>query len=177
MDLAELAAAAGLLLVPMLGLGLGRDRLAVGDLRLVGDDLQVEAALEPVLHHVQVQLAHAGDDHLVVCASRVTLKVGSSSAILCRLPEIFCSSPRAFGSTARPNIGVGNVGARQLRRRAAWSPTVSPMCRSSTLATATMSPAIGLGDAASASCPASASRPPVRADLPVRALTSGCSAV
>ncbi len=44
-----------------------------------------------------------------VCASRVTLKVGSSSAIFCRLPEIFCSSPRAFGSTARPNIGGGKT--------------------------------------------------------------------
>ena len=52
----------------------------------------------------------------LVWASRVTLKVGSSSAILCKLPEIFCSSPRALGSTARPNIGVGNVEPRQLRR-------------------------------------------------------------
>ena len=43
----------------------------------------------------------------LVWASRVILKVGSSSAILCKLPEIFCSSPRAFGSTARPNMGIG----------------------------------------------------------------------
>ena len=42
-----------------------------------------------------------------VWASRVTWKVGSSSAILCKLPEIFCSSPRALGSTARPNMGFG----------------------------------------------------------------------
>ena len=69
-DLAELAAAAGLLLVAVVGLGLGRDRLAVGDLRLLGDDFQVEAALEPVLDHVQVQLAHAGDDHLLGLACR-----------------------------------------------------------------------------------------------------------
>ena len=32
-----------------------------------------------------------------VWESRVILKVGSSFEIFARLPEIFCSSPRAFG--------------------------------------------------------------------------------
>ena len=65
MDLAELAAAAALLLVPVARLGVGGDRLAVGDFRLLGDDFQVEAAFETVLDHVEVQLAHAGDDHFL----------------------------------------------------------------------------------------------------------------
>ena len=42
-DLAELAAAAGLLLVPMVGLGLAQDRLEVGDVRHVGVHLQLVA--------------------------------------------------------------------------------------------------------------------------------------
>ena len=77
----------------------------------------------------------------LVCVSRVTLKVGSSSAILCKLPEIFCSSPRALGSTARPYIGIGYLGTGSFGALV-LSATVSPMCRSSTLATATMSPGI-----------------------------------
>ena len=55
MHLAELAAAAGLLLVAMVAGPVAIDRLAVGDLRLVGDDLQLEAGLEPLLNDVQVQ--------------------------------------------------------------------------------------------------------------------------
>ena len=65
MHLAELAAAAGLLLVPMVGLGLAGDRLEVGDLRHVRVHLQLVAVLEPLLDHVQVQVAHAGDHQLV----------------------------------------------------------------------------------------------------------------
>ena len=50
----------------------------------------------------------------LVWLSRERVKVGSSSAILCRLVEIFCSSPRAFGSAARPNMGVGKVSGGSL---------------------------------------------------------------
>ena len=64
-DLAELAAAAGLLLVAVAALGVGLDRLAVGDLRLLGLDLDLVAALEPLADDLQVQLAHAGDHHLL----------------------------------------------------------------------------------------------------------------
>ena len=106
-DFAELAPAARLLLVAMVGLGIRGDRFAVGNLRFLGHDFQIEPALEPMLHHVEMELAHAGDDHFLGLGIADELKVGSSSAILCRLPEIFCSSPRALGSTARPNIGVG----------------------------------------------------------------------
>ncbi len=57
---AELAAAAGLLLVAVAALGVGLDRFAVGDLRLLGFDFHLVAALEPLADDRQVQLAHAG---------------------------------------------------------------------------------------------------------------------
>ncbi len=41
--------------------------------------------------------------------SRWMRSVGSSSASFWTAPEIFCSSPRAFGSTASETIGVGNA--------------------------------------------------------------------
>ena len=49
----------------MAGLGMRGDRLAIRDLRFVGDDFQIEASLEPMLHDVEVELAHADDDHLL----------------------------------------------------------------------------------------------------------------
>ena len=65
MNFAELAAAAGLFLVTVIGLGVSRDRFPVSDFRLVGDDVEVETLLEPVADHVQMQLADAGDDQFV----------------------------------------------------------------------------------------------------------------
>ena len=64
-DFAELAAAAGLLLVAVHALGVGLDRFAVGDFRLAGFDLDLVAALEPLAEDLQVQFAHAGDDHFL----------------------------------------------------------------------------------------------------------------
>ena len=64
-DLAELPAAAGLLLVPVVGLGLAEDRLQVGDVGHVGVHLQLVPVLEPLLDDVQVQVAHARDHQLV----------------------------------------------------------------------------------------------------------------
>ena len=64
-DLAELAAAAGLLLVAVHALGVGLDRLAVGDLGLLGLDLHLVAALEPLAEDLQVQLAHPVDHHFL----------------------------------------------------------------------------------------------------------------
>ena len=63
--LAELPAAAGLLLVPITAFGVGLDRLAVRDLRLAGFDFDLVAAFEPLADDLQVQLAHAGDHHLL----------------------------------------------------------------------------------------------------------------
>jgi hypothetical protein len=64
-DLAELAGAAGLLLVPVMALGLGGDGLAVGDARRVRLDVDVELLGEPAHQHLQVQLAEAAHDGLV----------------------------------------------------------------------------------------------------------------
>ena len=64
-DLAELAAAAGLLLVPMVGLGLAQDRLEVGDLGHVRVHLELVAVLEPLLDDIQMQVAHPRDHQLV----------------------------------------------------------------------------------------------------------------
>ena len=147
MDLGELAAAAGLLLVPVVRLGLAGDRLQVGDVRDVGVDVELVAVLEPVLDHVQVQLAHARDDQLVrlgVAAEgegRVLVgDLGQADARSCG------SSSRVFGSTARGTIGVGNLIGSSFtcgdRGRCRAVETVSETCRSSNLAIATMSPAI-----------------------------------
>ena len=54
-----------LLLVPVAALGVDLDRLAVGDLRLLGFDLDLVAALEPLAEDLQVQLAHARGHHLL----------------------------------------------------------------------------------------------------------------
>ena len=112
----------------------------------------------------------------LVWASRVTWKVGSSSAILCRLPEIFCSSPRALGSTARPNIGVGNVGLGSFGAVALDGHRVADV------------QVLDLGDGDDVAGDGLvhgllrlalhlAAGRRVRDDLPVRTLTIGCSAV
>ena len=62
---AELAGAARLLLVPVAALGVGLDRFAVRNLRLVRFDLDLVAPLEPLAQQLQVQLAHAGEHHLL----------------------------------------------------------------------------------------------------------------
>ncbi len=63
-DVAELAAAAGLLLVPALDVGLAFDRLLVGDLRRLEVDVDVVALLEPLGDDPDVELAVAGDEEL-----------------------------------------------------------------------------------------------------------------
>src|SRR5947209_4359842 len=64
LDVAVLAAAAGLPLVDFLALRRLRDRLAVGDLGFSDVGLDAELALHAVDDDLQVQLAHAGDDGL-----------------------------------------------------------------------------------------------------------------
>src|SRR6266508_626228 len=61
----ELTRTTGLLLVRVVDLlDLLGDRLAVGDLRLADIRLDAELTLHPVDQHLEVQLAHAGDDRL-----------------------------------------------------------------------------------------------------------------
>ena len=64
-DFAKLAGAARLLLVPIAALGVGLDRFAIRNLRLVRFDFDLVAALEPLAKQLQVQLAHAGEHHLL----------------------------------------------------------------------------------------------------------------
>src|SRR5213078_1560545 len=61
---AELAAAAGLLLVAVPGAGLLADRLQVRDPRLVQFDVDAEATVEPVDRDLDVHLAHPGEELL-----------------------------------------------------------------------------------------------------------------
>ena len=61
---AELAAAAGLLLVAAMGLGGLANRLQVRHARRVQLDLGAEAALHPVDDHLDVDLGEPGDDLL-----------------------------------------------------------------------------------------------------------------
>jgi hypothetical protein len=61
---AELAAAAGLLLVPAVGAGLALDRLDVRHARLVQLHLDAEPALRPLDRDLDVHLAHAGQELL-----------------------------------------------------------------------------------------------------------------
>ena len=62
---AELAVAAGLLLVPALDLHSLADGLPVGDLGFLQGDVYAELGLQLGDGHVQVLLAQAGEDHLV----------------------------------------------------------------------------------------------------------------
>ena len=55
----------GLLLVPPVRLGRALDRLPVRDLRLLEVDLDLVALAQPSHDHLDVQLAHAGQQHLV----------------------------------------------------------------------------------------------------------------
>ena len=64
-DLAELAGAAGLLLVAVVPFGLDRDRFLVRDLRLLRVDGQLEAVLHLLDHDPQVQVAEALGDELL----------------------------------------------------------------------------------------------------------------
>ncbi len=64
MAVAELPAAAALLLVAPVGLRLAADRLLVGDARRLQRHLGAEARAQPVDDHLDVDLRQAGDDLL-----------------------------------------------------------------------------------------------------------------
>ena len=71
---AELAAAAGLLLVAVAPFGRWLDRLAIGDLGLLGFDFDLVAPLEPLADDLQVQLAHAVHHQLLGLRVAMELK-------------------------------------------------------------------------------------------------------
>ena len=73
-DAGVLAVAAGLLLVRVLGARLLGDRLAVGDARHPGLDRDLLGVLDLVEDHVDLELAHAGDDRLLGLGVEVDLE-------------------------------------------------------------------------------------------------------
>jgi hypothetical protein len=64
-DLAELARAAGLLLVAVVALRLGGDGLAIRDARRPRLDLELELARHALEHRAQMQVPQTAEDHLV----------------------------------------------------------------------------------------------------------------
>ena len=98
---AELAVAARLLLVAAVRLGRGRDGLPVRDPRRLEVDLDAEAPLQLGDRDLDVELALAGEQHLV--RLRVAGVADASdpppSAAASRV-LILSSSPRLFGSMA-----------------------------------------------------------------------------
>ncbi len=108
-DLAELAATAGLLLVPVVRLGLAEDRLEVGDLRHVRVHLQLVTVLEPLLDDIQVQVAHPRDHQLVrlgVAADRERRVLVGDLGQADRDLRLVVAG---LGLTARGTIGMGNL--------------------------------------------------------------------
>src|SRR5262249_37075990 len=72
--LAELPAAAGLLLMPIHPLGIGLNRLAVRNLRWFGIDVELVAAMQALANDLQVQFAHAGRNQFLGLRIAVELK-------------------------------------------------------------------------------------------------------
>ena len=98
---AELAVAAGLLLVAAVRLGGRGDRLAVGNPRRLEVDLDAEAAFQLGDGDLDVQLALAGQQQLVrLRIARVADRSGLPPRSRCIAVLILSSSPRLFGSMA-----------------------------------------------------------------------------
>ena len=107
---AELAGTAGLLLVRVLDLlDLLPHGLPVGDLRTADVGLDLELPPHAVDQHLEVQLAHAGDDGLAGLLVGPTWKVGSSSARRWIAVPSFSWSLLVLGSIATLMTGAGNV--------------------------------------------------------------------
>ena len=134
-DLAELPAAAGLLLVAIHPFGAGLDGFAVGDFRLAGFHFHLVAAFEPLADDLQVQLAHAGDDHLLGLRVEIAAERGVFLAnLLQRTGKLaFVAAALRAWRPARPSAwGTGSAAssARPARSRCAGlRPWPRPRCR------------------------------------------------
>ena len=104
---AELAAAAGLLLVLPLRARLAADRLQIRDARLVQIDLDAEAPLQPLDGDLDVHLREAGEELLAGLLVAAHDRVGSSSVRRRSAWPSFSSSPLAFGVIAKLITGSG----------------------------------------------------------------------
>src|SRR6185436_11085509 len=99
--LAELAGAAGLLLVAAMVSRNGIDGGLVSSSSLYWLDIFSRIALRCISPRPRMTVSFACE----LCSMR---KHGSSATILCSTSETFCSSPRFFGCTARPKTEVGS---------------------------------------------------------------------
>ena len=142
-DLAELARAAGLLLVPGVAFGRRGDGLAIGDARRRASStssLNWLAMRSSTERRCRSPKPHSTVSLSDRCRGPPT-SVGSSAVIRCSTSEIRCSSPRRFGSIATPCIGVGNSsGFMWMWSSSCESCSTQSNSISSTLATAAMSP-------------------------------------
>jgi hypothetical protein len=107
LGVAVLAAAAGLPHVAALAVGLRRDRLLVGDLRLADVGADVELAQQAVGDDLEVQLAHAEISVWPVSLSVWTRKVGSSCISLPSAMPSFSWSALVLGSIDTAITGSG----------------------------------------------------------------------
>ena len=107
-DLAKLAAAAGLLLVSVASFGGGLDRFAIGNFGLFGVDFDLVAAFEPLADDLQVQFAHAGHDQLF----GLRIAIEAERADLLR--RILCNAPESLRLVA---AALGRNGQADHRRR------------------------------------------------------------
>ena len=138
---AELAAAAGLLLVPGPRPRLLADRLQVRHARLVQLDLDAEAALEPLDGHLDVHLRQPGEELL----ARLLVAAELQRRVLLGQP------PQRPVGLVLVALRLGVTGEAHHRRPGTWiagastsrsaSSSRSPVCVSLSLATAPMSPA------------------------------------
>ena len=137
---AELAAAAGLLLVAAVRLGGLSDRLQVRHPRRMQLDLGPEAALHPIDDHLDVDLGEAGDD--LLAGLRIAMDV-ERGVLLAQAPD---RARRLLLVALRLRLeGERHHRRRQLQRREAhvrrpWRPARRPARVSFSLATAPMSP-------------------------------------
>ena len=108
--LAELARAAGLLLVAAMAFRPARDGLAIGNARRMRLDVHAVALGHALEHHAQVQLAHAVE-HGLVQRSRGArhARTDPRPRACAAQSESRCSSPRRSGSIATPSIGGGKA--------------------------------------------------------------------
>ena len=144
---AELAAAAGLLLVAALRARLALDRLDVRHARLVQLHLDAEAALRPLDRDLDVHLAHARRAAPPRSAGRGGAAASDPPRRAAAAPARPCPRrPSSSASTAKLITGSGKPSAGGSRSCSA-STSTSPVCTSFSFATAPMSPgaeAVGL---------------------------------
>ena len=139
-DVAEHAVAAGLLLVPAVGLGRAADRLAVGDRGRAGHDRRAELALEALGDDRDLGLADGPQDLLAGLGP-----LDARRRLLLEHP-LAAPGPSCRGrpwTRARSPPGASGPGSRSAARRrpASRVVSVSPVSVTPSFATAPISPA------------------------------------